>query len=450
MIQSRKIVWHEGMFIAPHHFQQFDHYQEGLLHFRLQALCEHGWGAAGLEIDGEALKNGVFTLRRCAGIMPDGLAVRIPETDPPPQSRSFEAFFQKAQGALAVYLAIPEEYAGAMNCRLASAPEPHATRYAGHTARVRDENTGENEREILYAHKQFKIIFAGEALQGLVYFKLAEIVQSPEQVFALNEKYIPPCLAYWPGSRLSAIAQDLTSILIEKQRSLSQARRQKNPAMVEFGALDVMNFWLLHAVNTVLPLFIHLQRQEYVHPEKLYRIMAQLAGALTTFAVDLKPQDVPAYVHADLSATFEPLYHLIRRLLEVVLPTKCAAIPLEPTLESWSIGRVAERRMFEKTHFYLAVRADVAEDLLIRDVPKTVKIGALDRIAMLVRRASPGVRLFHEPHPPAPIPVRSGYKYFRLEGQGNYWDEIRNTMALAIYFPDDLPGLHAELMAVWE
>src|SRR5262245_43513107 len=67
MSRSRRILWSEGMFLTPHHFQQWDNYQEQDLDFRQKALISFPWGLTELEIRREGIANGQITLARCSG-----------------------------------------------------------------------------------------------------------------------------------------------------------------------------------------------------------------------------------------------------------------------------------------------------------------------------------------------------------------------------------------------
>ncbi|MDE2430253.1 MAG: type VI secretion system baseplate subunit TssK, partial [Burkholderiales bacterium] len=46
-----KILWGEGLFLRPQHFQQQDQYHEHRLHEISQALHPYAWGLASLQID---------------------------------------------------------------------------------------------------------------------------------------------------------------------------------------------------------------------------------------------------------------------------------------------------------------------------------------------------------------------------------------------------------------
>jgi predicted component of type VI protein secretion system len=87
MTSLQKVLWSEGLFIAPHHFQHWDRYHEDLVNFRLRALTTFMWGAEELKFNEEALENSFFELVRCRGVLPDGTPVDIPDIDPPPPSR---------------------------------------------------------------------------------------------------------------------------------------------------------------------------------------------------------------------------------------------------------------------------------------------------------------------------------------------------------------------------
>jgi type VI secretion system protein ImpJ len=60
-----KVVWNEGLFLQPHHFQQSDRYTEALVAGLSRRLKPYAWGVSELEIDQEVLKFGKFALKSC-------------------------------------------------------------------------------------------------------------------------------------------------------------------------------------------------------------------------------------------------------------------------------------------------------------------------------------------------------------------------------------------------
>ena len=46
-----KVVWSQGMFLLPHHFQQEARHVEYMLNMRLRGTGPHGWGFFELVLD---------------------------------------------------------------------------------------------------------------------------------------------------------------------------------------------------------------------------------------------------------------------------------------------------------------------------------------------------------------------------------------------------------------
>ena len=51
MSWRNKVVWSQGMFLQPHHFQQETRYIERLIDTRTRALSPFAWGFAELPLD---------------------------------------------------------------------------------------------------------------------------------------------------------------------------------------------------------------------------------------------------------------------------------------------------------------------------------------------------------------------------------------------------------------
>ena len=79
-----RVVWSEGMYIGPHHFQAQSRYFEDSAQFVAAALRRDYYGFLGCEVDGEALRNGTLAVVHARGIFPDGLLFKMPEADPLP------------------------------------------------------------------------------------------------------------------------------------------------------------------------------------------------------------------------------------------------------------------------------------------------------------------------------------------------------------------------------
>ncbi|MGL6020059.1 MAG: type VI secretion system baseplate subunit TssK, partial [Gibbsiella quercinecans] len=77
MKDAHKVVWTEGMFLRPHHFQQAENYLEGYTRNWGQALHGCFWGFLTLEFDTALLRQGKIALSEASGIMPDGTPFHV-------------------------------------------------------------------------------------------------------------------------------------------------------------------------------------------------------------------------------------------------------------------------------------------------------------------------------------------------------------------------------------
>jgi type VI secretion system protein ImpJ len=450
MTRSQKVLWSEGLFLTPQHFQRWDRYYEDLVDFRLRSVTRFTWGVDTLEVNREALDNGVFELLRCKAVLPDGLPLDVPDVDAPPPSRIFTNDFSPSSERLPVYLGIPVIRANAANLTEPQGASQTMMRYVSSSEPVPDENTGDNPQPVSFALKNLRLLFGDEAVQNHVALKVAELRRTPEARVVLDDQFIPPAVTLTAAKALTDIVRRLLEKLSAKSSTLAARRRQKGADMADFTTSDVANFWLLHTVNSYLPLVLHFHNVQRIHPEELYLAMARLAGELITFVTEGHPAELPKYAHMDLGKTFAELDLKVSILLDTVVPERCVAIPLDRTKESLYVGRVTDDRLLTHAELFLAVSARMPEPQLIERVPRKSKIASLDTINFLLGQALPGVLLRPVPVPPGPIPTRVGFKYFRLEKLGSYWDTIVSSRNICIYFPAEFPELRLELFAVKE
>jgi type VI secretion system protein ImpJ len=74
------IQWHEGMLLAPQHFQWQSQRQEALLHYHSAAMNPFHWGVRHLRIDPVLLVDGTLRVLELEAVLPDGLVVsRLPD-----------------------------------------------------------------------------------------------------------------------------------------------------------------------------------------------------------------------------------------------------------------------------------------------------------------------------------------------------------------------------------
>jgi type VI secretion system protein ImpJ len=288
MSRYRKVVWNEGMLLTPHHFQQWDNYYEELLNSRLASIVPYEWGVLDFQPNGEAIGNGNFDLLRCRAVMPDGLLINVPETDPAPAARPVGEHFDPDAERLGVYVALPAKRSGAANFQRNGGAPDQNVRYLQSAAAIIDETTGDNEQQLAFANNNLRILFEDEVTEGYSAIKIAELERTTTGQLKLGERYIPPILNIRASPWLEDMLRQLVEILITKSSSLGEQRRQRTTSLADFTSAEVAVFWLLHTVNSTTPNLAHLFRVPVVHPERLYFEMAEIGTRKTLFVTSMK------------------------------------------------------------------------------------------------------------------------------------------------------------------
>lgn len=439
------VIWSKGTFLSPQHLQSQDRFLEGVLQFQLHALQFRPWGFRQIRIDQAALAGGALAISEASGILPDGLMFEMPGADELPAAKPLADYFTPDVDRVDFYLSAPGYREGGFN--VASARHDAETRYRAEVEMVRDENTGASEQPVTVARKNLRLLAETENREGSSVLRAARVRKTDCGLFQLDPHFVPPLIEFHASDYLVSIVRRLVEILAAKSSELAAARRHKNQSLADFTAADIPRFWLLYTVNQAMPEFRQFFEAGPCHPEPLYAAMLSLAGALTTFSLDVQPRDLPLYDHEDLGKCFTALDEKLRLLLETVIPENYVSLPLKPVRSAIYAASIDDDRYLDRTRMYLAVGANAGRAEILAKVPQLIKVCSADSIEHLVQRALPGISLAHAA-PPDAVPVKLNFEYFSLNQSGGAWEAVVRARNLAAYVPDDFPNPQLELIIV--
>lgn len=445
-----KVVWFEGMYLAPHHFQAQTQSFEHLIQFSTSNLWFEPYGLVGLDLDAEALRNGSVALSHARGIFPDGLSFHMPDSDPLPPSRYIADIFPPTRENAIVYLAVPPHRAAGPNCALESQPERDHLRYSAEVRNLHDEYTGRDDRPIHLARKNIRFVLDLESHDDLIVLPIARINRDGTGHFIYDPSFIPPVLQIAANDRLMMIARRLIEILFEKSTTLSRARGGGSRFRVGFSSQEVASFWFVHTVNTSLSVLRHLVLSERGHPEQLYLEMARLGGALSTFGIESSPQTLPLYDHLNLGKCFLELDEHIRAHLELVVPSNCVSVQLKQTGRYFYEGEITDQRCLDRARWIFTIHSEIGEMELISRTQRLVKLCSSQLLPEVVKAALPGLALTHLPVPPSAVAPKVEYQYFGVSRTGSSWEHIVRTRQVGVYVPGELPNPEIELLVILE
>jgi type VI secretion system protein ImpJ len=451
-----RVVWSEGMYLGPHHFQAQSRYFEDSIGFTTTSLWFEPWGLVGARLDAEALKNGTVSLLHARGIFPDGMVFHMPESDPLPDPRNIADLFPPARDAVTVMVAVAPrrpEGANTLTQGDGTGSGNAALRYRAEIQMLHDETTGRDEKPVHMGRKNIRLLLDTEPADDLVTLPIARITRDGSGHFVFDETFIPPAVEISASDRLMSMLGRLIDILEEKSSRFSRTASGPSGSprsWAEFSTREIANFWLLHTVNSSLAPLRHQYLSKRGHPEELFVEMLRLGGSLCTFAMESHPRDLPLYDHRNLDVCFGALDDHVRTHLETIVPTQYVEIPLVKRADFFYEAAITDQRVLDRSRWIFAVRSSVAEPELISKTPQLVKLCSKDFVPQLVKRALPGMALTHLPVPPSAIPVKADYQYFSVSRVGPCWDHIVQTRQVGLYVPGDLPDPGIELLVILE
>ncbi len=448
MIQPRKLVWTEGLFMTPQHLQQADSYHEALVHSRVHAIVPYDWGVTEVQFDERALTAGQVRLTKCHGCFSDGTPFYIGERgEDQVEARPLEGAFPAALENLDVFLAVPIARDTAANVAMDPAKAGPATRFVASQVSVPDVNTGRNETAVTWGRNNLRLLFGTEPRDAYETIRVAQLVRDRTGAIVLRKTFIPPILRIKASDQLMSGMRRVLSALVGKQKALSEGRRMRTAASVDFQGSDIAKFWMLHTLNSYIPITSHMVDHGLIHPEHAYIMLGSLIGELCTFSPDGDPTTIPKFNYLELGDVFEPIFDRALNLISNVLAESFVVVPLEKRDDGMYLGKFEDPKL-PRTHEFFLEAKGIDEATLRERLPRLLKVGSWTQIGYILNAAMPGVRVSVEYRPPGAIPIKPGLVYLRVDQAGDYWNDILGSGTIAIYQPIDPQKVDLRLIGV--
>jgi type VI secretion system protein ImpJ len=454
-----RVVWSEGMYLGPHHFQTQSRYFEDSARFAIENSWFEPWGLISCSLDDEAIRNGRVAVLSAQGIFEDGLAFEMvtgelttAKGDPVPEQRDIREVFPPDRESLGVLLAISPRRLGGANCDLEG--NGRGVRYRAVPRTVPDFNGGGDEKAIPLGEKNIRIVMETELTNEHLTIPIARVRRDGAGHLIYDSNFIPPCIKLTASPRIMRMLESLLEMLSEKQKVLERPKGKAGAFQAGTRQMDVANFWFLHTIQSGIAVLRHLYISKRGHPEELFREMSRLAGELCTFDLESHPGDLPLYNHRELEGCFTELVAHIRARLGILLASNTVSVAIRQDRPNFYWGAISDSRCFGRCRWILGIRATGSEARLLSKAPTIVKLCSREWLTRLVERALPGLALAHVPVPPSAIAPKAEFHYFavdRNDQTGNpspCWKHIQDTRQVGIYVPNEFGGVELDLEIV--
>ncbi len=442
MTWNSKVAWTEGLFLRPQHFQQQDRYHENALVARVGRITPYPWGVTALEIDHDLAQQGKFAVRRCAGIMPDGMPFDVPDHAPLPEPLELN---EKLSNTV-VGLSIP---AIAKNSREVDFPDADsASRYWRGPGTVIDSaaaTRGEEDIDIAHPRLSYEVLDGSKS--GFTQIGLARVVEIQDKTVVFDERYLPPAISTHAHPGFNGILDRVIGWIETKLEELSRYAADPTSG----GGLQYADYFILQVLNREIPALRHLRGSQYVHPERLYERLLGVAGELATFATAQRMANkYDAYNHDDLTGTFMPVLRDLQSALSARMERRAVRLELVEKAQNAYVSPIRDRALFQHATFVIEVAATKSLTEIQQQFPHLFKLGPSTKMQEIVHAHLPGVPLVHLPTPPRQIRALTDHVYFRLDKQTPLWSEFSQAPAVGMHFSGDWPDLKMEFWAVRE
>ncbi len=437
-----RVVWSQGMFLQPQHFQQETRFIERQATARARAAHPYGYGFARLALDQAALALGRIALAEAVGLLPDGTPFAAPEFDPLPAPIEIPADLRDELVLLALALARP----GATEIAFGDGGDSSLARYRATEHAARDHTSASDQSaSIQVGQLQLRLLRARDATAAYATLGCVRVQQrKPDGQVVLAAEFIAPQYTLAATPQLAQMAVHVHGLLAQRAQALAARMGQ-----LGHGLSEVAHFLMLQMFNRWEPVFSQHARLANAHPQALYADCVALAGEFATFvAGNRRGSTHPPYNHDDPAACFTPVMAELADFFSRGLEDSAIQIELVDRRHGVRTAAVTDLELVRTASFVLAVNAQVPPDQLKPRFIAQSKVGPVDRIRDLVNLALPGIGLRSLPVAPRQLPYHAGFFYFELERTGDLWKQFERAGNLAIHVAGEFPGLEMQLWAI--
>jgi type VI secretion system protein ImpJ len=443
------VLWEEGLFLQPHHFQQFVLGLGASARLRLEMSLPHRWGVSSVEIDPLQLEQGRVDVRHLEALLPSGEPLVFHGTAPGNARIEPREVPKTDQDRLRVHAGVRRVREHEPNVADEGSDPFDPPRYERASGTVADLVTGRNLVDVHFQRLNVRLFFEGERMDGFETVPIAEITAPAVglPLTRVSPNFVPPCLRVAASDVLRNWMEQVYRESAGKANELGGAA---SVAEIENGTAtpaEHVQFLKLLVLRGSLAALREAAESAHVHPSEAYMMLASLLGQFSALCTGAGSPTVPPYDHHAIGPCFEAAAGSLLKLLRAdqlaanyrkldlrrgTLPFAGIAMGVQGLDAEWLRGR---------TTFYLAFSNP---DPGGRDLDwyqcGNLKIASASRIGEVVgqKRFGVGAVLCQKPRA---LPARAGAQYYKLETRGALrpelqaeWEAVNRERSLVVHF----------------
>ena len=429
---SNSLLWGEGLFLRPHHFQRIEaHFHESLRVSEFWATPNH-YGIQRMHVEPDSLSNWRISLGFCHLRLPDGSQIRFPEDCHISATSIPRTAFRNSESRVKVYVGVSELRRGSDNTKSSGGSAP--SRYVVHDEEVEDENRAGNPQQLQFRKLHPQILIGDEAARGfdavpILQLRLGSSAEAPPQI---DPDFIPPLLAQegWPP--LASFIRSIADRLGATSDQLARQMIDRGVAFASGHKEDLERILHLHAINMALGGLSWLPTSRGIHPFLLYTELSRAVGQLAIFRSERRMPELPVYDHDNLALCFNALKKLLE--IETGGEEPYVRVPFSAQGLQMSV-RLQPEWLASSWSFYIGVEASLKSSRvteLLSEKELGMKAGSTEEVDNIYRFGRRGVRFMPVGDAPRAFP-RANWHYFRVD-RDEAWGIVERSLNLGIRF----------------
>ncbi|MPY26913.1 type VI secretion system baseplate subunit TssK [Shewanella psychropiezotolerans] len=437
-MDCNKVLWNEGMFLSPQHFQQQERYVE---HFIRQFVGQHVsqcYGLSSLKLDCSMLNIGKLIVRHAKGIFPDGSPFEI--------EHRLELDIAKDTSKKKIYLALPVSHPGIVNVG-----EDKNQRHSSVKQNVFDTSREHSDAlELELAHLNIELKIEGEELKNYTLLAVAEISEyTAEGKLTLNQAFIPPCIQFNVSGYLKDCVADVFAHVQYRARTTSSRLHSDNSSKSYQGLMR--DYLWLQALGSWMPKLEQWNEVGGLSTQQLYFECVSMAGQMQGLEGKV-PSSFPIWDLNDLYRCFSQVFSELMLLLREVQVDNVSTLHWQTQLFATRRllqAQVTDRSLYHQGRFIMVVTSPIGSARLGKEFPEACKLAGNSDIVGLVRNALSGVTLRHLPYAPSELKARHDAAYFEVDDKSALWQAlIKKEEPIALHIDERIDDIDVELHVI--
>lgn len=410
---KNKIVWREGTFLYPQHFQQMESHLETSLQASTNMLVGDlapQFGLASISFNENTLTLGQVSITYCQGQLPDNSYFELSE----------EIAIDIPAGTIdeVIYLVVPMYLAGRNNFDNSADTSRFITKHK----KVYDLSADDQEQiEVETAKLNIGLKLSGENLEGYTKLAVAKVLEVDDNGHVvLDKSFIPQCLSV---SASSYILERIKELDILANAKVSQLLTRLRAAVDTQKSLALyQDQQLLNAIYHWLPWLEAVLNTPNYKLGRFFLELKQFESALCSVNLSDRSPWQPLK-NEQFFKQLQPVFSGLKAALSITQQSNVTEIP-------WDDALFASRRMMlakikgtdiePSTRVVIAVKADNGQ--ISKDVFRTgFKLAGNKSIVSCLKNATPGIAVSALAYAPPELKDQPNTYYFQIESSDTLW-----------------------------